>query len=585
MADTDLNQPKTARGNPPIANPTPNGTPAQKAVEKVVGLDTPKLQAATPISAKEAAIQSAQPAPEFTGNVQKGSGIWRGTAGYRPVGPKLPVTPEGVPTPIQQTIEAKAGVGPQSDVRPMSADEAVLQKSMGDAKAAGAERVAAAKQAVQSAAPSATTVVDTTAPKYASEAARANAMGLATSLAGSVIQSPKIAQQTNDALRRQGLKGIVPQQDGGEMPVTQFGRWLGGKVYDITHPSPEQAKKETVQQPTAEEQNTATPEPMSMQSTNFATGTQLPGGGTVGAQEPVIDFSHKPATVPLKQGQTEMQRAEEIEKTAQEKGQAVSKGSGGNFRYVQGPNGSVVKQNTDTGEVVPMSVQGITGNILKPGEQSPLAKEVETRKAARAAEKEEAFRNQLIAMAQDQGDGTFTGMGEAKRNRQFAMQLLDQMDKSKQAAAQLGMEGKKLDATERATEATREQNALYKQQEADDRKTQLGLTERRTVAAEKAAAGKAVKETYKDKTFQGTPDSIAQQKQDYDRELFQKSWAKDNPKGMMEDAKVYKARQVLAANAKYPMYNAETNSPLQLRMDTEGNLYTRGPNGEAIPYM
>ena len=40
---------------------------------------------------------------------------------------------------------------------------------------------------------------------------------------------------------------------------------------------------------------------------------------------------------------------EQVEGFAQDKGQAVSRGEGGNFRYVQGPNGQVVKQNTDSG--------------------------------------------------------------------------------------------------------------------------------------------------------------------------------------------------------------------------------------------
>ena len=264
---------------------------------------------------------------------------------------------------------------------------------------------------------------------------------------------------------------------------------------------------------------------------------------------------------------------EEIEKTAQERGQAVSRGSGRNFRYVQGSNGSVVKQNTDTGEVVPMSVQGITSNILKPGEESPLAREAKERKA-------NAFREALMRQAFQPINGStdIADIGNIKRNRKVAQQLLAQLDSGQ-------MEEKRLAATERATTATQEQNRLAREQQAQYKQEKLGLDERKTLAAEKAAGSKATKESYKDKTFQGTPESISQQKQDYDRDLFQKSWAKENPQGTVEDDKVYKARQVLAANTKYPMYNKETNTPLKLRMDTEGNLYTQGPNGEAIPYM
>jgi hypothetical protein len=437
-----------------------------------------------------------------------------------------------VPTPIQRTIEATTGVGPQSDVRPMTMDEARMQKSISDVKAAGAERVAAAKQTAQTATPAATTVVDTTIPKYASEAARSGAMSLSTGLAGSIIQSPEIAQQTNEALRRKGLKGIIPQQGGEEMLTTQFGRWLGGKAYDIMNPSAEQPKATepaaTAQQPVTPEQP-AKPAPLSTQDTNLAAGAQLPGGGTVGTQEPVIDFSQRPATIPLKQGQTEMQRGTEIEKTAQERGQAVSKGKGGNFRYVQGPNGTVVKQNIDTGEVVPMGVQGITGNVLKPGEESPLAREVKERKAAQAEAKEAAFRDTLLRMAQDQGDGTFTGMGQAKRNRKLATQLLTQMDSRNQAAAQLGMEEKKLASSERATAATQEQNRLAREQQAQYQQERLGLDERKTIAAEEAARNKPRVVTYKGEVLRGTPEDIEIGKRQTDEKLAAQ-WDKTNPK-------------------------------------------------------
>lgn len=275
----------------------------------------------------------------------------------------------------------------------------------------------------------------------------------------------------------------------------------------------------TAQQPATPEQP-AKPAPMSTQDTNLAAGAQLPGGGTVGTQEPVIDFSQRPATVPLKQGQTEMQRGTEIEKTAQERGQAVSKGAGGNFRYVQGPNGTVVKQNIDTGEVVPMSVQGITSNVLKPGEESPLAREVKERKAAQAEAKEAAFRDALLRMAQDQGDGTFTGMGQAKRNRKLATQLLAQMDNRNQAAAQLGMEEKKLASTERATAATQEQNRLYREQQAADKKTELGLKERQVIAAEEAAKNKTRKEMFGEHKLEGSPQAIAAQKIGYGKQDY-----------------------------------------------------------------
>lgn len=488
-----------------------------------------------------------------------------------------------VPTPIQRTIEAKTGVGPQSDVRPMTMDEARMQKSMADVKAAGAERVAAAKQTAQTATPAATTVVDTTIPKYASEAARSGAMSLSTGLAGSIIQSPEIAQQTNEALRRRGLKGIIPQQGGEEMLTTQFGRWIGGKAYDVMNPSADQP---AATEPAATAQQSTSPEQPAKPTTILPGGAINQAAPAAKTTQPMqFETTRKPEPAVSTEPKAPQISKEETEKTAQERGQAVSKGKGGNFRYVQGPNGSIVKQNIDSGEVVPMSVQGITGNILKPGEESPLAREVKDRKAAQAEAKEAAFRDALLRMAQDQGDGTFTGMGQAKRNRKLATQLLTQMDSRNQAAAQLGMEEKKLASSERATTATREQNRLAREQQAQYQQERLGLEERKTIAAEEAARSKPTRETYKGATLQGTPESIAQQKADIDRDAFSKSWSKENPQGMMESDKLYKARQVLAANTKYPMYNKDTNTPMKLRMDTEGNLYTQGQNGEAIPYM
>lgn len=210
--------------------------------------------------------------------------------------------------------------------------------------------------------------------------------------------------------------------------------------------------------------------------------------------------------------------------------QAVSKGQGGNFRYVQGPNGEIVKQNLDTSEVVPMSVQGITGNVLKPGEESPLAREVRQRKEAAATAREEAFRNALLQMAQSQGDGSFTGMGQAKRDRKMAQQLLSQLDARQQAAAQNALEREKMATTERNTEATREQNQLAKAADQALKQKQIDVAQEGNDLRKQALENKPIRETYKGQTFQGTKASIEQQKADFDKELQAKSWDKANPK-------------------------------------------------------
>lgn len=233
---------------------------------------------------------------------------------------------------------------------------------------------------------------------------------------------------------------------------------------------------------------------------------------------------------------------EEIEGFAQDKGQAVSKGEGGNFRYVQGPNGQIVKQNTDTGEAVPMSVQGVTRNIIKEGEEGPLAREVRERKEAAATAKEEAFRNALLQMAQSQGDGSFTGMGQAKRDRRMAQFLLGQMDTNRQKAAENALEREKMAATERSTEATREQNRLAKAADQALKQKQIDVAQEGNEIRRQALEGKSAKRTYMigDRPVQMTPEEHREYARGVQKEQYLRK-NKDN-----EDASAQYSRYELA---------------------------------------
>lgn len=525
---------------------------------------------------------------------------------------------EAVPTPSQFAYEKFAGVGPKSDVRPMTAGEAQLVESMERAKKAGAGRVAEARmgvgaaEAAKTAKTAGAAPVTPGAPPSSSAAWAAESQAVPASKIGAGLKSagakalsaaekagsvwgiasqfsePSSVEQVMRIKAAQGDKnaqriveggGVNPILESAKQPIRSANEYLAGKIAGIfsgaqgaaTKPQPATTQA-VAQQPVAPEQP-AKPaaQPMTTQADNLAVGAQLQGGGTVGNQEPAIDFSQNPKTVPLKQGETEMQRANQIEKTAQEKGQAVSRGEGGNFRYVQGPNGQIIKQNTDTKEVVPMSVQGITGNILKPGEESPLAREARTRK-------ETAFRDALVRQAFQPIDANtnVADVGTIKRNREVAQQLLSQLDAKQAAEGQLGMEEKKLASTERATAATQEQNRLYKEADAKYKQEKLGLEERKTQAAEEAAKSKPRTVVYKGEKLQGTPEDIEIGKQQLDAKIAGQ-WDKKNPKpsGILttndDVIKHYEKR------AKELGYDSDVSTAANLAQRIQGNLQAMSP--------
>lgn len=307
-------------------------------------------------------------------------------------------------------------------------------------------------------------------------------------------------------------------------------------------------------------------------------------GATVGDKEPAVDMSRlaintkveAPVEKPKPAVSTEPQAPsftkEEIEGFAKDRGQAVSKGQGGNFRYVQGPNGQIVKQNTDTGETVPMSVQGLTGNIIKEGEEGPLAREARMRREAAASAKEEAFRNALLQMAQSQGDGSFTGMGQAKRDRKMAQFLLGQLDTSRQKAAENALEREKMAMTERNTAATQEQNRLAKAADQALKQKQIDVAQEGNEIRRQALEGKSAKRTYMigDRPVQMTPEEHRDYARGAQKEQFLRK-NKDNKDASAQYSRYELARKQVDAALADPK-NADKRDAIIAAYEEETGL-------------
>lgn len=299
----------------------------------------------------------------------------------------------------------------------------------------------------------------------------------------------KAAKGDPDAQRVVAQGGVNPILEATKKPIRDVNAAVMDKVMGIFAGSPD--KKVAEKQPTAE-----TGKPLTTSATFIPGGAVDQAAPVQKAQPTQFETTRVPEAATAQPG-TPQYTAAQIDEFAQPKGsaaglqQGVSRGDGGNFRYVQGPNGQVVKQNTDSGEVVPMSVQGITGNISTPGEESPLAREARTRR-------ETAFRDALMRQAFQPIDANtnVADVGTIKRNRLAAQQLLEQMDKSQQAGAQLGMEEKKLASSERSTAATQEQNRLAKEADQRIRDRQAAATEKQADIAAQAEERKASEKTY-----------------------------------------------------------------------------------------
>lgn len=519
---------------------------------------------------------------------------------------------EAVPTPSQFAYEKFAGVGPKSDVRPMTAGEAQLVESMERAKKAGAGRVAEARMGVGAAeaaktagaAPVTPGAPPSSSAAWAAESQAVPAFKIGAGLksagakalsaaekAGSVwgiasqFSEPSSVEQVMRIKAARGDKnaqriveggGVNPILESAKQPIRSANEYLAGKIAGIFSGAQGAATKP---QPGASESTPAklatpsTGQPLSTPATFIAGGAvDQAAPGAQKAQPKQFETTRVPEsqTAVSTEPKAPSFTREQVEGMA-EKGQAVSRGSGGNFRYVQGPDGKIVKQNTDSGEVVPMSVQGITGNILKPGEESPLAREARTRK-------ETAFRDALMRQAFQPIDANtnVADVGTIKRNREVAQQLLKQMDFNQNAQASLGLEEKKLASTERATAATQEQNRLVKEADQRYKQERLGQEERKIKAAEEAAKSKPRTVIYKGEKLQGTPEDIDLGKQQLDTKIAGQ-WDKKNPKpsGLLatndDVIKHYEKR------AKELGYDPDVTSAANLAQRIQGTLQSMSP--------
>lgn len=381
-------------------------------------------------------------------------------------------------------------------------------------------------------------------------------------LAANPIVDAAMAQQANEASMGRNVQRMASGQDkygtlaqeaalqfmrDPTMAIKALGSATGGKIAtesDVFKSAP-MANNMTQKTETAEKA--------------FPVGTSLPGGGTAGDKEPEIDMPKptinakveapvekpKPEPVVMSLDKPQYSR-EEINAFAQPKAgqsglqQAVSRGSGGNFRYVQSDKGELIKQNLDTGE---LKLIGMAPSKEQQAEaEARRDKFVSEYNARKASEKEEAFRNALLQMAQSQGDGSFTGMGQAKRDRKMAQFLLGQLNAQQQAGAQNALEREKMGITERNTAATLEQNRLAKAADQALKQKQIDVAQEGNEIRRQALEGKSAKRTYMigDRPVQMTPE----EHRDYARSAQKEQFLRKNKDN--EDASAQYSRYELA---------------------------------------
>ena len=398
-----------------------------------------------------------------------------------------------------------------------------LRESFSKAKQAGTERVAAARAASESATPMG--MAEKVAKPGIVQSGKAALSGILSQavpaqLAYELFQNPELKAQREAALQK-GLSKINAPKD------NTFGF--------PTEPSATTKK--------------GTP------STAPVSKTPLPGGDVERAFPGGLPEKEKPEqrqfeTSRVPPAQTISETAKAPEYTAEQveefsKGgtdQAVSKGKGGNFRYVIDVKGRPVKQNIDTGEIVPMA-GGITRNIIKPGEEGPMAKSARLRK-----EKEQrAYHDALVQMATMPITGQ-TDIGDIagiKARRKAALAMLGEEAANQRAAQQAGLEERQIGATERHALATEEANALERQRKIASDEAKAEREERRLGLYEqglKAKANAPRTETFGKYTLKGTPKDIAAQKMQLSRQDYVKAKGKELADSFGEEEALTKAQ-------------------------------------------
>ena len=183
---------------------------------------------------------------------------------------------------------------------------------------------------------------------------------------------------------------------------------------------------------------------------------------------------------------------------------------------------------------------GITRNIVKPGEEGPMAKSARLRK-----EKEQrAYHDALVQMATRPITGQ-TNIGDIagiKAQRRSALAMLGEEAANQRAAQQAGLEERKIGATERHALATEEANKLAAQQRADYQRGMLKTAEERNRIAAETKANAPRTETFGKYTLKGTPKDIAAQKIQLSRQDFIKAKGKELADSFGEEEALTKAQ-------------------------------------------
>lgn len=237
---------------------------------------------------------------------------------------------------------------------------------------------------------------------------------LSTSLASNIIQNPMIANQTNEALARQGLKALIPTSN--TRPTAPQGQ---GGAYTPT----------------------------------------LDDYGIKAQREGVIGegWGLRPEQInPTQQRSYAQENAQNINSAMDNMarangGEAVSQGKGGSIRYVKDANGNIIRSNAATGEMAP--IQSRVTSSVNNGQPSPFWQNmgypggVEQYRQSQAAQQQQAMQqaqyNQLLDIALNggaSGDMSPAEFGAAKRRQKMAMAALGMLNESQRDNARLSQQ-------------------------------------------------------------------------------------------------------------------------------------------------
>lgn len=234
---------------------------------------------------------------------------------------------------------------------------------------------------------------------------------LSTSLASNIIQNPMIANQTNEALARQGLKALIPTSN--TRPTAPQGQEGQGGAYT----------------PTLDDY-----------------GIKAQREGVIGEGWGLRPEQIKPAQQP-RYSQDNVNFAALVNKD----NIGMSQGTKGDVRYTQDANGNILREDIRTGQVTPLQNR-ITSSVNN-GQPSPFWQNmgypggVEQYRQQKAAQQQQAMQqaqyNQLLDIALNggpSGDMSPAEFGAAKRRQKMAMGALGMLNDSQRDNARLSQQ-------------------------------------------------------------------------------------------------------------------------------------------------